>query len=655
MQLDAYTVRKAVPRILIAVIGINLSIYLCVAALDITVIISRGLEQLLTEPFVGTDGIQVEGEKIGGNPVTSGVLLTTLVLAIFKVLVFGPGAVAIIGSIFPLILILGLIALTVLFTLVIRQALIIFLTIVSPVAIACFVLPGTEKYFKKWFDLFIKTLMVYPIIAGIFAMSNVLAAILLSDATGGTVMNNLFDTTASIHSLQLFAQGVGESGNADKALKFFAAVIIIYAPLVLIPFAFKLAGGAIATIANFADGATKRKRAEYTDGRRKSLGEAKEKRQAKMAAGGFSDRGPGRFLNSYGRRKAVGMQGRFGFGERGRKAIGLHETSAINDTLRNNAALYELRNDDDANNVLGLSGGTRAGAEAAARQLFGDKNGYMDEPAQAKADAAIAGAAAVGINRQNAVAAFQTSAQTKWRAVGAGRSDIIQQGATRLAQRNDAMEQSLLYSNAFHSREAGRADLGGHIIDMTDASIDSYATRHGIASREEARRELITRDGMGRTNVQAMAAGHTAQIVHEMSVASRLVESPGSTPEERVEGATRLLEFQKSINYASGDGQKIINAQLAQAGIKHNSSVSIEEQLVDIVNSSNQTATNPVMVPTQVPGLPSITPGAVLSNGTQLSRMARTWDRETDASGGQRPDGTSKSLQPPIQKKPGEF
>src|SRR3990167_5858184 len=51
-MLDAYTVRKAVPRILLAVIGINLSIYLCIAAIDITNVIGRGLGDLLTAPFL---------------------------------------------------------------------------------------------------------------------------------------------------------------------------------------------------------------------------------------------------------------------------------------------------------------------------------------------------------------------------------------------------------------------------------------------------------------------------------------------------------------------------------------------------------------------------------------------------------------------------
>lgn len=277
-MLDAYTVRKAIPRILIAVIGINLSIYLCVAALDVITIIGRGLDSLLSDPFTGGDGISVDGTKFNGNLATSGVLLVIFGLFL-KSLILGPGIIALIGSLFPIILIIGLIALAVLVTLVIREALIIFLTVISPIAIALFVLPGTEKYFKKWWDLFIKTLMVYPIIAVLFAMSNAMGAILLNDATGTTVMN-VFNNTASIHALQYFA-----ATDANQTVKLLVAIVVLYAPLALVPFAFKIAGGAIGAIMNAASGATEKRRKGLAGGRTEKLGQATAKNRERVAAG----------------------------------------------------------------------------------------------------------------------------------------------------------------------------------------------------------------------------------------------------------------------------------------------------------------------------------------------------------------------------------
>jgi hypothetical protein len=234
-MLDAYALRKAAPRILFAIIGINLSIYLCLGAVDITNIVGRGLGQLLSAPFVNAGSYDF-GVGAGLSPVTEAAAITGGVgifvgsgalAALLGVGAFAAAApVAVLFMAFLLILPILLLALAVLVTIVIRQILLIFLIIISPVAIACFVLPGTEKFFKQWWDTFLKTLMVYPIIALIFALSDVMGSLTFNAATA--------------------------SGGATGVVKILTGVLIIYAPLVLIPFAFKLAGGAIGRLAAVA-------------------------------------------------------------------------------------------------------------------------------------------------------------------------------------------------------------------------------------------------------------------------------------------------------------------------------------------------------------------------------------------------------------------
>jgi hypothetical protein len=249
-MLDAYTVRKAIPRVVLAVIAINLSIYLCIAALDITMIIGRGMHQLLVSPFL--QDFDVNGVKIEANAENSilgilgvvGILGSLIVAVIASVGAVGAAVLGVLGLLLPLIITIALIILAVLFTLVIRQGLLIFLIIVSPVAFACYILPGTEKYFKQWLDLFTRTLMVYPIIAGIFAMSNVLGAILLTSASG----------SGSASMIPNFQVAAATQSDAVGTVQIIAAILVLYLPLVLIPFAFKLAGGAISAISNAATG-----------------------------------------------------------------------------------------------------------------------------------------------------------------------------------------------------------------------------------------------------------------------------------------------------------------------------------------------------------------------------------------------------------------
>lgn len=255
-MLDAYSIRKAIPRVVIAVIAINLSIYLCVAALDITTIVGRGLNDLLVSPFLKSDSFSPIGITLESNTENNilgvlgvgGVLAGALIAVLGSVGVVGAAVVSVLGLLLPMILLIAFIALAVLFTLVIRQGLLVFLTIVSPVAIACYILPGTEKYFKQWWDLYVKTLVVYPIIAAIFAMSNVLGSILLNSAgRGGSLV--LGNPASMFDQGYRFAQS-----DAIGTVQIIVAILVLYAPLVLIPFAFKLAGGALATVMNLANG-----------------------------------------------------------------------------------------------------------------------------------------------------------------------------------------------------------------------------------------------------------------------------------------------------------------------------------------------------------------------------------------------------------------
>lgn len=261
-MLDAYAVRKAIPRVVLAVIAINLSIYLCVAAVDITNIVGHGLNNLLVSPFArngALDGIPLEGNfenTVATGSVVGllgGGILGAIILAIFThgggagaAAAAGGGAVdaglSLLGFLLPLIITVVLISLAVLFTLVFRQGLLVFLTVISPIAIVCYILPGTEKYFKQWADLFIKTLVVYPIIAAVFAMSNVLGIILLTSSSQSG--------SASMLPINYFAA----PGDTMGLVQLISAVLVLYAPLLLIPFAFKFAGGAMAAVMNAANG-----------------------------------------------------------------------------------------------------------------------------------------------------------------------------------------------------------------------------------------------------------------------------------------------------------------------------------------------------------------------------------------------------------------
>lgn len=576
-MLDAYSIRKAIPRIVLAVIGINLSIYLCVIALDLTTIVGRGMGGLLTGAFIPDGTITIDGELLEYNLESGIAMAGVLGFLGFKIITIGVGPLII--SLLPLIGIIGLIALAVFFTLAIRQGLLIFLTAVSPVALALFVLPGTEKYFKQWWDLFVKTLMMYPIIAVIFAMSNVMASIMLSDTSSGGTASIL--NPASLFNTLTVAQATSGDSDALSVLKLFTGIVVIYAPLVLIPFSFKLAGGALAAVMNAAQGASANTRGGLQKNRGEKLNRAKQTRAMAASQGGLKGgwrRPMNSAYNAVGRRRAAGTMG---VTRQGRQKLARHTGAGVEETLKNNAALRDLANFDDGNNLLALSGGSEAGLKEAARQLFGSDT--------ARAEEAMAAARGVGVTRQNAAAALQTSAQNKWRSVPQGRSDLVDDGINRLAGSNAAEAASLKFGNQFHSRANGRVDLGGNYMsDEQDIAnlADQIATSQGLtaptdAHFEQATQDLAVMDGINRVSAPEAVRAHTNSVQAESDSLRRMVDV--GTPQQKEAAIKRMMELNGHKASAPPANREIINKMLndatAAAGFTPDSGVSPAVQL----------------------------------------------------------------------------
>lgn len=232
---DAYTAKKTIPRILVAAILINLSIYICAVLIDVFNILGHGIVRLIIAPLKdgGQFKIQLHDSKTGYFGIIAALLALGLSAAIWKSFSRGhqstgdPGGAFV--SMLPYILLFIVIPvflaiMSIFITLIMRKAIILSLVVVSPIALALFAVPGADKYAKKWLDAFIKTLMVYPIITGIFGISQVLAVITYN------------------------------TGEKDSVTVLIATLIIAFAPLFMIPFAFKLSGGVIGGLANTVKG-----------------------------------------------------------------------------------------------------------------------------------------------------------------------------------------------------------------------------------------------------------------------------------------------------------------------------------------------------------------------------------------------------------------
>jgi len=105
-----------------------------------------------------------------------------------------------------------------------RQALIIILIIVSPLAFVCYLLPGTEKWFKKWRDLFFTMLVFFPAFAVVFGGAQLAGILIIQNASG--------PNGAIMHVLGMLVQII---------------------PLAITPLIMKLSGGVLGKFAGFVN------------------------------------------------------------------------------------------------------------------------------------------------------------------------------------------------------------------------------------------------------------------------------------------------------------------------------------------------------------------------------------------------------------------
>ena len=224
--IDAYTVKKMLPRLVIAVIAIQFSFFIAAIMVDITNVLGAGIRDLLTAPLPAAQLrlSNLSGSLVVGSGLVAGAIAIPAILA----------TVAATSSLFLILIGLAMAMFLVFFTLIFRQILIVALAIFIPVALVAWILPNTEKFFKMWWSLFSRALLMYPLIIVLFAAGDIIVNIALSTTgSGGT-------------------NGIEDGSRVVVAL---AALIV---PLALIPATFKVAGAAITAISGMIGNSSKR-------------------------------------------------------------------------------------------------------------------------------------------------------------------------------------------------------------------------------------------------------------------------------------------------------------------------------------------------------------------------------------------------------------
>lgn len=184
--IDNYGIKKILPKLVMMAILVNLSFILCQIIVDLSNILGQGLQGL----FEQAGNVVIDNDPtLKGNmdnffdyaiPIIYAIVGVGSVAGVVASTIYatGGGALAVILIILAL---LGIVAAIIVFFMMLgaRLIIVVLCIAVSPVAFALYILPNTNKIFKKWWELLKAALIIYPICGAAMGLSYLIKAIVV--------------------------------------------------------------------------------------------------------------------------------------------------------------------------------------------------------------------------------------------------------------------------------------------------------------------------------------------------------------------------------------------------------------------------------------------------------------------------------------------
>lgn len=167
--LSNYSIKKILPKLIASVILVNLSFYITQAAIDISNIIGKSLFNLLVGIPQLSGGFVREYSKFEAVAGSIANIISILLLAFVSLL-------SLLATIANIML------------LAVRDAVVLLLIIVSPVALVSGLSNATSRFFSIWSKTLFSVLSIFPIISGLVGGALLVDQILMSDQDTGMLL-----------------------------------------------------------------------------------------------------------------------------------------------------------------------------------------------------------------------------------------------------------------------------------------------------------------------------------------------------------------------------------------------------------------------------------------------------------------------------------
>lgn len=556
---DAYTVKRAMPRLFIAVIFMALSYDICLIMIDVTTALGRGVGGIVAAPFGGANNLTLpaifmppglpdapdpggvggffkniltEGASIATAPVrtlvpgadtafaVAGGLLAAMSLSAASIV-----SIAILASFF----FVGLVLMIIIFTiLAVRELVIVFLVIMSPLAILSWIFPGNDKLWKVWWDTFTKLLLVYPVIMGLIMLGRGFASLI--NEVGNTI----------------------DPGSIEMVFFVISKLAVYIGPFFLIMFVLKILTGAFGTFTGMMND----KRRGFFD-KQRNFRAGKRKELKERAAAGYRYKGNNAISKAMSRGVQTGTIVRGGKFKRA--AIAAERTTIQSEQMakaKEHSAVKTVLNNDDLLNASAHGDQTSRSARQYLESI--GQSGLELDQNVASIEAAKKAVGAENFNKVAAVANAGTGTGY------AGGFAEMAAGINQAAGGNRALAVSMLAEARGNAERSGRGDLAGagfgdsarYLQYMFEAGIQD----HTSAEAQEVNRN-ITRAALSGKSAAYFAGGRNNALANMIP----------AMQERIADASTNLDQAQQELQSAqmTGDAATVATAQARYDTVHH--------------------------------------------------------------------------------------
>ena len=221
--INNYGIKKVLPRIIVSAILVNLSFVICILAVDVSNILGssfRGLFSSIQEQAIANSTIS----QAAADTSVAGIVATILgvgTIGTIGALTIAGGWSGLLWLLIPVILSGAIAIISAVITMAARQALILLLVMVSPLAFVAYLLPNTERWFQRWYQLFMRMLFFYPMFSVLYGASQLAGLVMISSATNwlGVVLGIAVEVLPLFMSIPLMRLSGTMLGRIDGMVR----------------------------------------------------------------------------------------------------------------------------------------------------------------------------------------------------------------------------------------------------------------------------------------------------------------------------------------------------------------------------------------------------------------------------------------------------